>query len=202
MQNIDNISGAFTRIYDDNVWGKGSGTGSMAVNNIDYIAFISNFIRRNKISSVLDFGCGDWQFSQFVDWSGLDYTGVDVVESVITRNSELFAAPNIRFMTYSDIAALPSVDLVLSKDVMQHLPLAAVKQAIATLRTKAKLLLITNDIFPDKWTNVEIEPGGGRAIRLYEEPFNEKGAVIYRSAFIAYEAFVEKEAFLMMGDRT
>ncbi|WP_068076502.1 class I SAM-dependent methyltransferase [Novosphingobium lentum] len=201
MERLDEIKSAFSGIYENNVWGKGSGTGSMPIYNLNYIHFISNFMKWNNIKSVLDYGCGDWQFSRFINWEGIDYTGVDVVEQVIEDNKRDFQTANVKFMTYDSMDELPEVDLVISKDVMQHLPVEVIKHSLGVLKTKSKMMVITNDIFPDKWVNVDINPGEGRAIRLTDAPFSMGAAVIYRESFIAYEVFVEKEACLILGDR-
>ena len=41
-----------------------------------------------KIKSVCDIGCGDWQFSQYIDFKGFKYTGIDCVKSVIDENKK------------------------------------------------------------------------------------------------------------------
>ena len=63
----------FTNIYEKELWGrgKGSGAGSRPKFNAPYISFLENFLRDNNIKSVIDFGCGDWQFSQYIDWGML-----------------------------------------------------------------------------------------------------------------------------------
>jgi SAM-dependent methyltransferase len=85
----------FSKIYERNDWGYGSGVGSLPLNNIDYIKFVQSFITLNRLTSVVDFGCGDWQFSRFIDWSGAQYVGIDVVESVVQNNRRMFGRPNI-----------------------------------------------------------------------------------------------------------
>jgi len=63
----------FSQIYRSNVWGRGSGVGSQPENNGEYMLFLSNFIRNNGIRTVVDFGCGDWQFSKFINWGTAAY---------------------------------------------------------------------------------------------------------------------------------
>ena len=83
-----NIKNEFTNIYEKELWGrgKGSGAGSRPKFNVPYITFLENFLRDNNIKSVIDFGCGDWQFSQYIDWGNVNYLGLDVVDFVIERN--------------------------------------------------------------------------------------------------------------------
>ena len=80
----------FADIYESNKWVYGSGVGSLPINNIDYIRFLRMFMERNNIRTVVDFGCGDWQFSQYIRWETVTYTGFDIVRPVIERNQSLF----------------------------------------------------------------------------------------------------------------
>ena len=117
----------FTTVYRKQIWGNGSGSGSSAKYNRKYIEFLERFIATNKIANVIDFGCGDWQFSKEVDWSGVKYVGVDVVESVIDENIERYAKDNISFVCdgIQDVREVNKYlgkerQLVLLKDVLQH----------------------------------------------------------------------------------
>jgi hypothetical protein len=53
----------FIKIYNTNYWGNGSGSGSYIKNTIEYNKYIIDFIKKNKINSITDIGCGDWQSS-------------------------------------------------------------------------------------------------------------------------------------------
>ena len=200
MKTTNEIRSAFDQIYRNNVWGIGSGTGSLPGMNINYMHFLSNFLKWNEIRSVLDFGCGDWQFSRYLCWDGIDYTGVDVVPSLIEQNNIKFGSDNIRFVSYERAGDLPSVDLIVSKDVMQHLPVGNIVEYVAEFKKKSKFVLLTNDIYPDDWLNVDIEPGACRSLRLTKEPFYFDASVIFRDAFVSHGVFVEKEACIIKGD--
>jgi len=95
MTNDVSLQSSFQNIYDKNEWGQGSGPGSSPTNTIEYRAFLSRFIAENGIHNLTDLGCGDWQFSRFMDWSNLDYTGFDVVPTIVERNQRLFALPRL-----------------------------------------------------------------------------------------------------------
>jgi len=112
----------FTNIYEKNIWKKGSGAGSTPNYNIKYMAFLQNFIQMNNIKTVMDLGCGDWQFSRLIDYSDVQYTGIDCVKSIVDINNNSYAKPNINFK-HMDIFndELPTnQDLVILKDVLQH----------------------------------------------------------------------------------
>ena len=112
----------FTHVYEKNIWGNGSGAGSSIKYNKKYIAFLEDFLVKKQIKSVLDIGCGDWQFSQAVRWGEAHYTGVDCVASVIDHNKRNF--PTKDFHCYDSYKWVNTIhnhyDLVILKDVLQH----------------------------------------------------------------------------------
>jgi hypothetical protein len=121
------------------------------------------------------------------------------VQSLIEDNNRKFGSDNIRFSTYDHVSNLLKADVVVSKDVMQHLPISNIIEYIEIFRKNYKFLLITNDIYPDDWLNVEIHPGECRSLNLKKDPFKFYGTVIFRDAFITHGIFVEKEGFLIKG---
>src|SRR5262249_54067998 len=113
----------FLDIYDNDTWGFGSGHGSLPRVTKPYSLFLQNFIRNNPIQTVVDYGCGDWQFSRIIDWDGIHYVGLDVSDELIVRNRRRYGTTTVRFeLSPQKCADLPSGDLLLVKDVLQHLP--------------------------------------------------------------------------------
>ena len=92
-----------------------------------YIELLERFISVKKIENVLDLGCGDWQFSRYINWSKVNYVGVDVVQNVVNYNNEHLASDNVSFVKkdLQDIKTLKELfgkenQLVIIKDVLQH----------------------------------------------------------------------------------
>lgn len=167
--NKDNLNSYFDTIYKTGAWVNGSGDGSDENLCAGYVAFLQDFFKRHNIKSIVDCGCGDWQFSKNIDFSGIDYKGFDVANFVIERNNATYKKDNVNFSLYNgDFSLLPSADLLLCKDVLQHLPNAKIQEFIDNLH-KFKFALITNDI--GKSVNVDIVMGC-RSIDLRQEPFN------------------------------
>ena len=177
---------AFTEIYERNTWGFGSGHGSLPALTKPYRKFLEGFIQKNAVRAILDFGCGDWQFSQFIDWNGADYLGLDIVPSVIESNRQAFRRPRVQFeIAPESYADLPYADLLLVKDVLQHWETAQIRKFLETALPKFKFALITNDtalarsavaaisnalrLIPN--TNCEIKTGGYRPLDLRRPPF-------------------------------
>jgi hypothetical protein len=191
---------AFTHIYDSSHWGPGSGIGSLPANAEIYADFLVRFLRNNGVTSVVDVGCGDWQFSRHIDWSGIDYTGYDVVASVVDNNRLAYARPGVTFGLLSNLNQLKSANVVICKDVLQHLPVKTIKRYLSAFRRKYTYSLITNDIYPDQYTNAEIPFGAGRALRLDLPPFSLPAPVLLQYRVEAGSQTWIKETRLMVGD--
>jgi hypothetical protein len=139
---------------------------------------------------VVDIGCSDWQFSQYIDWGERIYLGVDIVASVIESNRQRFGRPAISFMH-----AIPldegfefSGDLLLIKDVLQHLSNSNV-QKLLRLTNRFRFSLLTNAYAP---INDDCENADTRPLDVRAAPFNLKHAVL------AY-TFAEKATFLVIN---
>ena len=162
----------FSKIYKEDLWHGGSGAGSKLENVKEYIDILQKYIDKPEVKTVLDLGCGDWQFSKFLDLSSVLYLGVDVVDSVIDSNINLYSASNIDFIS-RDITTyeLPQVDLIICKDVLQHLCNKDVISVLVKIIKSSKFALITNDFYPESTSNRDIENGDYRYLDLTLSPF-------------------------------
>jgi hypothetical protein len=163
----------FDQIYSQNAWVYGSGEGSLPKQTRPYVKWLQAFLRKHHFQSVVDMGCGDWQFSRLIDWGGISYQGFDVVSSVIANNQARFTSSNVSFHLYSGNGdELPSGDLLIVKDVLQHLSNKNILAFLPNTR-KYKYCLITNCVNPSgDTTNTDIEDGGFRYLDLRLPPFS------------------------------
>ena len=162
----------FSKIYKEGLWNEGSGDGSKIENVGEYVDVLQKYIDKPEIKTVLDLGCGDWQFSKFLDLSSVLYLGVDVVDSVIDSNIDLYSASNIDFISRDIITyELPQVDLIICKDVLQHLSNRDVISVLIKIIKSSKFALITNDFNPESTSNIDIENGDYRYLDLTLSPF-------------------------------
>ena len=171
---------AFNHIYRSNVWETGSGAGSSAEFTGPYHDFLAGFIRDHAIRTVVDAGCGDWQSTQFMDWTGVDYLGVDV-SSVVLENTRRFAKDNIRFEEMDVRRGLPEADLLIMKDVLQHWSNGDIIAFLPNLR-RFRFCLLTNDCeVAGMPVNSDIAAGERRGIDLSRPPFNIRGTWVGRT---------------------
>lgn len=196
----------FTHIYDVGHWGRDqfgrgiSGVGSLLINAKEYIGFVQKFLQNHNIRSVVDAGCGDWTMSKHIHWGHVNYIGYDVVRSVIERNNCLYKKRGIVFIkaNFLDID-LPSADLLLCKDVLQHLTNEDILKFLKKI-SQFKYCLFTNEIESHTLSseNRDIVIGSIRPIDLSKPPFSVDGRVvlIYRT-----REPVIKQIFLIENDK-
>lgn len=177
----EQVKTAFSAIYQNGVWGKNkdgtgcSGTGSTAENTELYRIYLETFLETHQIKSVVDIGCGDWEFSHLINWNGIKYTGYDVVKNVIENNANKYSKPSIKFINENFLTAdLPKADLLICKDVFQHLSNEEVMAFLPQLK-KFKYCVITNDFNPAMANNLNTRIGGYRPLDLTKPPFNLSG---------------------------
>lgn len=161
-----------------------SGPGSTVEFSAPYREFLRNFIRDNKIHSIVDLGCGDMTVMSNVDMNGAQYLGLDVIPERIERNRVKCApsAPGFAQMTFErrDIhkGPFPAADLFICKDVVQHWSNADIEGWLADLRrAHFRFALVTNCNYGPT-VNTDIATGGWRAIDLTKPPFSV-GEVVF-----------------------
>ena len=122
----------FTRVYRENVWG-GSGGGAGPEVSEPFATIASDLIRKHNVKRVLDIGCGSAWPATLIDLNGAEYTGVDVVASVIGQARSQH--PQWKFIEADALTdSLPDADLVLLKEITQHLSDADIQTLIERLR--------------------------------------------------------------------
>jgi SAM-dependent methyltransferase len=174
------LSHTFNRIYAEGTWGRDvsgtgtSGTGSTLEITREYRAFVEDFIKTHAVTSIVDAGCGDWTFSSAMNWGDASYLGIDIASDVIALVRKKHERGRISFRVGDITDELPAADLLISKDVLQHLPNAMVQRFIRNnLRQgKYKWAILTND---RRSRNGDTPSGGYRAIDLRLPPFDVKG---------------------------
>ena len=173
---------AFNGVYASGKWAKDSsgrgtsGPGSTLEITREYRAYLQAFIKSHHVTSVVDAGCGDWSFSHAIDWNYAHYLGVDISTEVIDIVKKRYESAATEFKLGNVSDSLPSADLLLCKDVLQHLPNEQVLKFIRNnlKKGKYKWAIITNDKGRD---NHDIRPGEHRLIDLSAPPFGVKGLV-------------------------
>ncbi|MGY3650396.1 hypothetical protein ACVWW2_005687 [Bradyrhizobium sp. LM4.3] len=143
----------FERIEQTNLWGATSSVSGLGSEDAATAAIreaLPLLLQRLGVRSLLDAPCGDagWIGRMRLD---LDYTGIDIVPSLIAANNGRAARGELsgRFLV-ADITrdALPCADVVLCRDCLVHLSFDNIVRAVDRFRTSgARFLLVTT--FPE-----------------------------------------------------
>ncbi|GAB4026611.1 class I SAM-dependent methyltransferase [Spirosoma gilvum] len=145
----------FTHIYREKLWGKGesdfySGVGSDEQIIYRYVKTVADFIVENEIESIADIGCGDFRVGGSIigylpkDYK-LRYTGVDIVDDLISYNQAHYGNQNTSFVKLNIVEDnLPKADLCTIRQVLQHLSNEQIKNIIAKFKNY-KYILVTEE---------------------------------------------------------
>lgn len=176
------VEDTFTKIYATDAWGKGSGAGSVPVHCLEWINFVRRFIREEKVGSVVDLGCGDWQFSPYIyhDLS-VEYAGYDVVLPVIEDNrarwgDQGYAFEHLEFSTR--VSEIRDAELYILKDVLQHWSSERISrflQELLATKERLRFVLLCNCAEPEDWPEDDIRDGGWRPLFAARPPLSAFG---------------------------
>jgi len=161
---------AFNLVYARSEWGYRSGPGSKLENAREYIDYVNLVLSDPTIVNILEIGCGDFRVGRNYNLDQKKYLGIDVNATVIEDNKK-FESKSIKFLNadFADISFAGNWDLILIKDVLQHLPNNLIKEIVNKILMNSKQGIICNDRGK---TNLDIVLGGYRGIDLSIEPFN------------------------------
>lgn len=169
------LAARFERIEKTNLWGAASSVSGLGSEDLATAAIrdaLPPLLQRLGARSLLDAPCGDagWIGRMKLD---LDYTGVDIVPSLIQANNQRVASGELigRFLV-ADITrdALPHADVILCRDCLVHLSFDNIADAVANFRASgARFLLATT--FPEWDANRDCEDGDWRALNMEKPPF-------------------------------
>ena len=161
------------------------GYGSKPENTEKARLFLEEYIRRYKIKSINDAGCGDFLWMKMVDLEGIKYTGFDINYEMIKENRKLYS--EVTFLEFDFVnEVLPEADLILCRDCLFHLPFESVLKTLENFKKSGSRWLISTT-HPETLVNKDLsqvsyngngdgkfynENYGFRELNLRIEPFN------------------------------
>lgn len=181
----------FSSIYREGRWGRSgradwqyfSGSGSHDPQIFGrYVDALGAFVQRlGGRPDAVDLGCGDFNVGSQVRGLFGHYTACDIVPEVIAANALRFADLNVDFRCL-DLTrdALPSADVIMIRQVLQHLSNPDIKAFVRAVAGKCRTLIVTEHWpaaaqFPpnlDKPNGADIRLSIGSGVVLTEAPFN------------------------------
>lgn len=131
-----------------------------------YANAVRIFINTMHIKSVVELECGDFRFGRVIARSGVHYTGVDALETVIERNRHLYEGRKVRFIARDVIEdELPDGDLCLAGGLFQHRTNAEIRLLLLKLR-KYKYLIFSDHQPPFGTFVPNLDKPDGKGTRL------------------------------------
>jgi SAM-dependent methyltransferase len=166
---------AMAQVYEASLWGQngspfysGSGSHHPAI-VVPYVQAVTGFLQSFPAPmTVCDLGCGDFNVGRALVPYAKHYTAVDIVPELIDYNRTHFQMPHLEFQCL-DISKdpLPTANVVLIRQVLQHLCNTEVQQVIEKLSQYQYVLLTEHVPEGDFVPNMDIISGQG--IRLKKQ---------------------------------
>lgn len=176
----------FTTIHKYNLWANPesvSGDGSSLHYTEHLRSELPKLISSYGIRSILDAPCGDFNwFNEMLKESriNLNYTGIDIVKPLITRNQSIYNVPGtIKFQCANILRhKMDEYDAVLSRDFIFHLSFRDSQKFLLRFYESKSKYLITSS-YPKVEKNTNIYSGQFREINLFKPPyyFEDKGSI-------------------------
>jgi len=183
----------FSEIYRRGLWGRdndypffsGSGSHDGTVVSV-YLSAVTNYLQAfthffRRLPRVLDVGCGDFSVGAQLRECASDYIALDVVSELIEYNKTRYQGLNVEFVC-ADAASwsYPPVDVVLVRQVFQHLSNVDVAAAVGGISAVAKCLIVTEHLpkNDDFTSNLDIPSVGSWRLGL------NSGVVLTDSPFL------------------
>jgi SAM-dependent methyltransferase len=165
----------FRDAYWRNIWGDPesvSGPGSGLVRTAPFRDQIPQLLTELGATSLLDAGCGDFNWMKEVSLPLERYVGIDIVPELIDHNRQQYSEAKRSFIQGDIVRTeLPRVDVILCRDCLVHLSFEHAWMALRNFqRSRSCYLLATT--FVELTDNVDIETGGWRRLNLERPPFS------------------------------
>lgn len=170
-----NAREVFSDIHRRRAWGdceSVSGPGSGIIRTSAFSDQILRLLEEFGVRTLLDAGCGDFNWLKEVKLDLESYVGVDVVEEIVSELRRKHANEHRRFLNLDIISdKLPQADLILCRDCLVHLSFSQIVAALRNFKRSHSRYLLTTTFtrFDD---NAEIAMGEWRPINLQEPPFS------------------------------
>ena len=122
-----------------------SGPGSTIKNTSEVRKLIQTFLINNNIKSILDLGCGDWNWFSLLDLRETSYLGWDADTDMIVSHLFNYGGDNIEF-DVKDIVLepYPQSDLIICRDVLFHMPIQMALSVLNKIKKSCKYLISTS----------------------------------------------------------
>src|SRR5438128_4830907 len=114
----------FRHAYRHNIWGDPesvSGAGSGLFRTSSFRDQIPQLLNELGARSLLDAGCGDFNWMKEISFPVERYIGIDIVPELVSHNGQRYSDAKRSFI-HGDVARdkLPRADVILCRDCLVH----------------------------------------------------------------------------------
>ena len=177
---VPDLQVTFDAIYRSDAWvengSPGSGDGSHVAKNRQSLLALEKLMEEHNVGSVVEVGCGDFEVMRHGNLDGVNYHGYDVSAVAIARARQ-YESARVRFSVSNADTQYEAADLLIVKDVLQHLPFAEIRKILAQL-PRFRVAVIVNDVVSevanadvDGRTGLPMRPGAYRKVDVTRAPF-------------------------------
>lgn len=169
------VRAAFTKHYERRDWDEPesvSGRGSTLRSTESIRAVLPALFAEFGVRSVIDAGCGDFNWFRTLGVDLDRYLGIEVVEDLASLDQQLYGGDKCSFASLDIIHdKLPAADLILCRDCLVHLKNRQIVTALRNFRrSRSRYILATT--YTSLHLNQEVSLGGWRPLNLELPPFN------------------------------
>ena len=153
-----------------------SGLGSDFKITKNLINELDIFIKKNSIKSILDVGCGDFNWIKYLikNNRNLEYLGLEIVNKIVEKNNEIYSNSKINFICIDVLTKnLPkNYDLLIIRDFFIHIKNEDISSMLKKIKfSNCKFFAINN--FPNVKKNVDVNGyGHHRMVNIEIKPFD------------------------------
>jgi len=124
-----------------------------------------------KTKSLLDAGCGDFNWMKEVRLNLARYVGVDVVAELVAENQRLYGSDSRIFLNLDMTKdSLPRVDVILCRDSLVHLSFKDIFATLANFKKSGSTYLLATTFTRFAESN-DIPTGAWRQLNMQLPPF-------------------------------
>jgi hypothetical protein len=149
-----------------------SGPGSSTQETRELRERLPHLFEDLKVRTLLDAPCGDFNWLRRINFSDLEYIGIDIDGELIAENRFRYEGPRRTFRRLDLMHdVLPKADAILCRDLLTHFSYDQILAALRNFAESGATYLITTT-FSDSRVNRETARGEWRTLCLTQAPFD------------------------------
>ena len=147
MRIRSNLQEKFTNIYNKNLFNgfeSRSGNGSDLTQTKVLRELLPELLKSFNIKSILDLPCGDFNWMRKLDLNEIQYTGGDVVETMIQGLNFNYQSSTRKFQVIDIVRQAPDkYDAIFCRDLFVHLSDKDILKALRNIKSSGSTYLLT-----------------------------------------------------------